>query len=233
MRLLPSSTSVRRSRALLTATLLLTLVAVASLSTGGAAHADHDGSPVATEIKLFVPWLPNNMLNPGVTVTGREMLMGNPNLPSDCQSGSFSTQRPDAWRCVTADPCFAPLFGDGTVVACAAAPWRGEVRLLTLSRPLPGPEQCRMTPNACPRELDLTSQPWAIELANGAKCTAFTGTRTAVAGMIITRGCDDGGGIASPGPTETFDKTLPLWRAFYLARDAYVVEQVDVWIVWY
>lgn len=232
MRLLSATTAHLYPRTLRGVVLLLSLVALAAAIPGEAARADHEPS-AATQIKLFVPWLPNSTLNPGVTVTGREMFMGNPNLPSDCQTGSITTQRPDAWRCGTADPCFAPPFGDRTVVACARAPWLGEVTLLTLSRPLPSPEQCRMTPTECPRDLDLTNQPWAIELANGARCTAFTGTRAFVAGMIITHGCDDGGSIASPGPQLTLDKTLPRWRAFYLPRDGFVIEQVDALVIWY
>ena len=232
MRLLSAIAGRVRPRTLAGVMLLMAVIALTSAFPGQAARADHDPSAV-TQIKLLAPWLPNGTLNPGVTVTGREMFTGNPNLPSDCQAGAITTQRPDGWRCGIADPCFAPPFGDRTVVACAGAPWRSEVSLLTLSRPLPSPEQCRMTPNECPRDLDLTSQPWAVELANGARCTAFTGTRAFVAGMIITHGCDDGGGIANPGPQLTLDKTLPLWRAFYLPRDGFVIEQVDVLVVWY
>ncbi len=218
--------SVMRSRVARIWLLVALLGGVLFLSAAGAGptvHADHD-HPDATQVKFFVPWMTNGMLNPALTVRARNPFEG-------CQTGAITTQRPDAWRCGTADPCFAPPFGDRTVVACAGAPWRSEVSLLTLSRPLPSPEQCRMTPNECPRDLDLTSQPWAVELANGAKCTAFTGTRSVVAGMIIAYGCDDGGSMAAANEA-TFDKTLPVWRAFYLAGDGFVVEQVDVLVVW-
>src|SRR3712207_1107294 len=155
---------------------VMLLVAVAAASRPDRAAAQPLDYPRATEVKLFVPWMPNGRLNPPVTVTGREMFMGNPNLESDCQTGSISTQRPDAWRCGTADPCFAPTLFSATEVACATAPWNNEVVVLTLGRPLPGPEQCSAAPTNCPRELDLDSPPWALELANGARCRAFTGT---------------------------------------------------------
>lgn len=218
-----------RNAALLAATILGLMLAL-TFAPGRSVHAQDGSSPRATQTKFFVPWQ-GNMLNPALTVRSRENFMGNPILSSDCQAGAITTERPDAWRCGTADPCFAPFFGDRTTVACSSAPWSGEVVVLTLSRPLPTAEQCSATPTECPRPLDLTSPPWAVELANGAKCTALTGTRTPVAGMITAYGCDDGGGIAAPDEA-TFDKTLPLWRAFYMARDAYTIEQVEVLTVW-
>jgi len=187
----------------------------------------------ATEVKIFVPWQPNGMLNPSIVVRSREPLMGNPNLASDCQSGSIADQRPDAWRCVTADPCFAPLFGDRMTVACSNAPWSNEVVLLQLSRPLPTPQECSAMMGACPRPLDLNSPPWAIELANGARCTASTGTISSVAGIGLVYGCDDGGQIGVADRNGPFDKSLPQWRALYLPKDGTVMSQVGVLTVWY
>jgi hypothetical protein len=208
-------------------------LATASLKTGGAVAQPAGDGQTATEVKLFAPWMPNGMLNPGVTVTGREMFEGNPNLASDCQSGSISTQRPDAWRCGTADPCFSASPFSATEVACATAPWNGSVVLLTLSRPLPGPDACMAMPTNCPRPLSLSNPPWALELANGAKCTAFTGTISSVAGLGLVYGCDDGGSVGVANRNAPFDTSQPQWRAFYLARDAFVVEQVGVLTVWY
>jgi hypothetical protein len=219
--------------------LLLTLLALVAFATLVAwapptpAVAQSTDGPQATQIKFFVPWLPNGTLNPAVTVTGRETFMGNPNLPSDCQTGSISTQRPDAWRCGTADPCFAPTPFSAAEVACSTEPWNNQVVILTLSRPLPGPEQCSMTPTDCPRQLDLDSPPWAVELANGARCRAFTGTISMAAGLSLVYGCEGGGFIGIPSRDAPFDKTLPLWRAFYLPENGTVIEQADVLTVWY
>ena len=210
----------------------IALVIAASFQPDRAVAQSPDGPP-ATEIKLFVPWLPNGSLNPSVTVTGRETFMGNPNLESDCQSGSIATQRPDAWRCGTADPCFAPTLFSATEVACATEPWNNQVVLLTLSRPLPGPEQCSAAPMNCPRGLDLDSPPWAVELANGVRCRTFTGTISTVAGLGLVYGCEGGGYVGIPSRSAPFDKTLPLWRAFYLPENGSVIEQVGVLVVWY
>ena len=212
---------------------MFVLTAVAASSQPERALAQSADGPRATEIKFFVPWLPNGTLNPSVTVTGREMFMGNPNLESDCQTGSISTQRPDAWRCGTADPCFAPTLFSATEVACSTEPWNNQVVLLTLGRPLPGPEQCSAAPTSCPRQLDLNSPPWAVELANGARCHAFTGTISTAAGLGLVYGCEGGGFVGIPNRTAAFDKTLPLWRAFYLPENGSVIEQVDVLVVWY
>jgi hypothetical protein len=215
------------------ALLAVILLAFAASPRPEPALAQASDGPQATEIKLFVPWLPNGTLNPSVTVRGREMFTGNPNLASDCQSGSISTQRPDAWRCGTADPCFAPTLFSATEVACSIAPWDNDAVILMLSRPLPGPEQCRMTPTDCPRQLDLDSLPWAVELANGARCRAFTGTISEAAGLSLTHFCEGGGSMGIPSRDAPFDKTLPLWRAFYLPENGTVIEQVDVLVVWY
>ena len=212
---------------------VVVLAAVAPVSHQDHVMAQSSDRRQATEIKLFVPWLPNGTLNPAINVTGREMFMGNPNLESDCQSGSISTQRPDAWRCITADPCFAPTLFSATEVACSTAPWDNQVVILTLSRPLPGPEQCSATPTNCPRQLDLDSPPWALELANGARCRAFTGTISTAAGLSLIYGCEGGGFVGVASRSEPFDKTLPLWRAFYLPENGTVIEQVDVLVVWH
>jgi hypothetical protein len=210
--------------------LVAVVVAFFALGHDGTAHAQPQ---TLTEIKLFAPWLPNGMLNPAITVRSREMFMGNPNLPSDCQSGAISTQRPDAWRCVTADPCFAPTPYSAREVACATEPWANEVVLLTLSRPLPGPDECRASPNICPRQLDLDTPPWALELANGARCRLFTGTISTVAGLAMLYACDNGATVGVADRESPFDKSLPQWRAFYLPANGTAVVQVGVLVAWH
>lgn len=213
--------------------LIVVAVAAAMIAFGSERATAVAQTPAPTEIKLFAPWLPNGMLNPAITVTAREMFMGNPNLPSDCQAGAISTQRPDAWRCGTADPCFAPTPFSAREVACATNPAANEVVLLTLSRPLPGPEQCSAMANSCPRALDLDSTPWVLELANGATCRTFTGTISSVGGLGLVYGCDDGGSVGVADRNAPFDKSLPQWRAFYLPRNGTAVVQVGVLVAWH
>jgi hypothetical protein len=212
--------------------LLAVFVVMAIRDTRTAAVAATQEPP--TQTKFFVPWLPDRTLNPAITVRLREPFMGNPNLASDCQSGAITTERPDAWRCGTADPCFAPPFAlNVTVVACASAPWTNEVVLLELSRPLPTPTECRdMQPAACPGPVSLSGQPWAVDLANGARCTHMTGTIPTQAGLGLVYACDNGGSIGVVDRDEPFDTSLPQWRAFYLAENGVTIEQVGMLVVW-
>lgn len=218
-------------RFLSAAAMLALILAIGAAGPDPVARAtgEHDQQ---TQTKFFVPWLPDGTLNPAVTVTARNEFMGNPNFPSDCQSGAVSTQRPDAWRCGTADPCFSPTLFSATTVACGRAPWSNEVVLLTLSRPLPSPEQCSMMENSCPRQLDLNSPPWALELANGARCSIFAGTISSQAGLSLLYGCEDGGFVGIADRDAPFDTSQPQWRAFYAPKDGTVIEQVGILVVW-
>src|SRR3954449_2249291 len=85
----------------------------------GAVHAQQPDA--ATEIKIFVPISPDGTLNPALSVRSRDSFPP----PFTCQAGSITTQRPDAWRCGTDDPCFSPAFADPSapnpVLTCAIA----------------------------------------------------------------------------------------------------------------
>ena len=154
-------------------TLLVLVVVVGMLVVGsrpGDLRADDEAD--GTYIKLFVPFTqPGSQLNPALRVRAQVTFQGNPEInQGSCQSGSARTTRPDAWRCGTADPCFAPL-GDESVLACPSDPWSGEVTLLTVP-PLPSIEQCRQGPPFCRQELDLTASPgrWSWPTAPAARC---------------------------------------------------------------
>src|ERR671932_1856431 len=189
--------------------------------------------PAATQIKFLLPWQPDGTLNPALQVRGRESLPP----PFGCQGGGAG-QRPDSWRCGTADPCYAPPpFAAQTTVACATSPWSSEVVLLDLQTPLRTVEECR-TPPLCRLPVDLTSPPWALELANGARCTQFRGTLPIVEAMRFLYGCahPDGSpaGLAGgPTATDEVDRSQPLWRVFFLGEGSYVIEQVAVPVAWY
>jgi hypothetical protein len=229
----------RTVKALLHPRPLLLAVALAALaglaSVDAVVRAGDDDGPERTQVKIYTPWLPNGMLNPAVTVRmTTPNFEGNPNLPSPCQSGSISTQRPDAWRCVTADPCFSPTPYSATQVACSNSPWSNEVVLLQLSRPLPGPQECSMMPRDCPPDdVNLNSPPWALELANGAQCTKFTGTISSLGGLGLVYGCNDGGSVGIANEMMPFDTSDPLWHAFYLPMGGTAFEQVAITVAWY
>jgi hypothetical protein len=213
------------------------LVVVGTLAFGlRASVSSAQQASAATQIKIFVPWNPDGTLNPTLQVSSRDSF---PDL--QCQSGSISTTRPDAWRCGTDDPCFAPLFAapssDGSVMlACAAkGPWAGSVQLLTVTTPLRSADDCK-TPPLCRQPLDLSRNPWAVELANGVRCTLFTGTISSEGGVGMVYGCanPDGTPAGTAGTAKDgLDRSQPLWQVFYHAPGDYVLSQTGVLVAWY
>lgn len=183
--------------------------------------------PSATEIKIFVPFNPRGELNPNLQVGGRVTV-------PQCQAGAITTTRPDAWRCVTADPCFVPQFiGNQMELACANNPWSGEVTLLTIEMPLQSQDECMAGPPLCRQQLNLDRAPWALELANGARCTLFTGTISSLAGVGQTYGCTNPMGTAGGATQGVVDRTEPLWRVFFLPDGDFVMADVAVVVAWY
>ena len=69
--------------------------------------------------------------------------------------------------------------------------------------------------------------PWAIELANGDRCTLLTGATAVLADERINYGCESGGSVLGE-----LDRSGPVWMAFYLASDAYASDLVPVAVVW-
>jgi hypothetical protein len=190
--------------------------------------------PAATQIKIFVPFEPDGTVNSSLQVRSRDSF---PDL--QCQSGSIATARPDAWRCGTDDPCFAPLgagLNDQPVtLACATAPWTGSVQLLTLRTQLATPEACK-SPPLCRQSLDLTTNPWAVELTNGVRCTLFTGTISSQGGVGMVYGCSnpDGTPAGEAGVVKQgLDRSQPLWQVFYQAPGDYVLQETGVATAWW
>jgi len=70
--------------------------------------------------------------------------------------------------------------------------------------------------------------PWAIELANGQRCSLFTGAMPPVAGMRINYGCP--GGFQVVGD---IDRSQPVWRVFFQGEKSIALEQVDVAVAWF
>ena len=181
----------------------------------------------APQIKVFVPWLPDGTLNPSLTVSGQVTV-------PECQVGSILSTRPDAWRCGTADPCFAPFPfvppGQENMLVCAGSgPWSGQVVMLTVQTPLASTGDCRKSGN-CRQPIDLTQTPWAIELGNGVRCVKGGGTAAIVAGLGLPYGCaqTDGtpAGLAGPDPTDPNS-------VLYLAPGDDAIVEVPISVAWH
>jgi hypothetical protein len=101
-----------------------------------------------------------------------------------CWTTSVADPVAGAFRCLSGnriyDPCFAPPHAAAPMeVACVPAPWaRAEVLRVTgalpKARPLDG------------------GRPWALRLANGARCVAATGTVPHAAGVDLGFQCGHG-----------------------------------------
>jgi len=173
--------------------------------------------PTRTQIKMLTPWTPAG-LSVGMAVTQK--------LSGNCFTHSLaSPSRPDAWRCMAGnglmDPCYQRILGDEKQLACpVGGPWPANVTLLTLTQPLP--QEDRKEPA---RETVL---PWALELANGQRCTQFTGATAPVAGMRINYGCPDGFIVVGD-----IDRSEPVWRVFSQGEKSIALEQVAVITAWY
>jgi hypothetical protein len=143
-----------------------------------------------------------------------------------CFTGSIaSPTRPDAWRCSSGngilDPCYQRILGDEKQLACpVGGPWPANVVMLTLSQPLPSEPRKEVS-----RESTL---PWALELANGQRCTMFTGATAPVAGMRINYGCP--GGFQAVGD---IDRSQPVWRVLFQGEKSIALEQVDIAVAWF
>jgi len=170
-----------------------------------------------TQLKLLTPYGLGG-LSAALTVIDR--------VNGTCFTQSLaSASRPDAWRCTAGnailDPCYQSVLGDGKELACpVSGPWSANVVLLTLTAPLP-PE----TRKELSRD---NTAPWAIELANGQRCSLFTGATPPVAGMRINYGCP--GGSQAIGD---IDRNQPVWRVFFQGEKSIALEQMDVKVAWF
>ena len=198
-------------------------VAVLCLSValgGGSRRAMAGDSPSRdnrTQIKLLTPFGPNG-LSIGMAVTEK--------VSGKCFAASLaSSSRPDAWRCSSGngllDPCYQRIMGDEKQLACpVGGPWPANVVLLTLNQPLPSEPRKEVS------RADVL--PWALELANGQRCTLFTGATAPVAGMRINYGCP--GGFQVVGD---IDRSQPVWKVFFQGEKSIALEQVDVAVAWF
>lgn len=170
----------------------------------------------ATRVAIFLPFHVNG-LREGVAVSER--------APGRCFAGSLSTAgRPDAWRCNSGDriydPCFEGTQDERTVLLCVDTPWSEHALLLT---PTHAPPRGEANP------ANLTGAlPWAIELANGARCQLLSGATSVSAGLRVNYWCD--GETAVIGD---IDRQAPLWQVFFVPATGTRAERTGVAAVWY
>jgi hypothetical protein len=202
----------------------------------GTPEAGTDTTDVArTDIRYLLPFGPDG-LNPGLTAaTTVEGVCG--------FSSIVALDRPDAWDCISADneifdPCFEPFMMDPEELgqlACITDPFATEVTLLTLTDPLvrekeatdPGPDPAMGMGQDADSAIDPWDLPWALELANGDRCTLLHGTLTVMAGQTVHYGCVEGGMVLG----ET-DRGQPLWTVSYLAEGEVASSLVAVAVAW-
>jgi hypothetical protein len=185
-----------------------------------------------TNLRYVLPFTPDG-LNPGLTATATE--------EGVCGfSSSAALDRPDAWDCISTenaiyDPCFENPFippDEPGQVACLESPFTTDAVVLTLTEPLvrekEAPDASMNASQAPPGvTIEPWDLPWALELANGDRCTLLHGTLTLMAGQVVHYGCADGGMILG----ET-DHSQPVWRVNYLAEGDVASQLVEVVAAW-
>jgi hypothetical protein len=225
--------------------LLVALSALLALAlVGPVMVAAQDATPAAgpsatdvdrTDVRYLLPFGPDG-LNPGLTVSAT--------VDGVCGFSSIvALDRPDAWDCISTDneifdPCFEPFMQDPEELgqlACVEAPFATEVTLLNLTDPLVREKEAA-DPGADP-SLDMAQSaedtlapwdlPWALELANGDRCTLLHGTLSVMAGQTVHYGCVEGGMVL--GQT---DRSQPLWTVSYLADGEVASRLVAVTVAW-
>jgi hypothetical protein len=102
-----------------------------------------------------------------------------------CWTTSIAVPIAGVYRCFAdneiLDPCFAPAVETSPpTLACFADPWHPGT-LLTLRGPLPKDEP-----------VPTDGHPWALQLANGARCVAITGVVPTVDGVTLEYSCASG-----------------------------------------
>jgi hypothetical protein len=196
------------------------LAVAAILLPGSVSLANDPPCSSVTQIKLITPFHDGN-LGIGFAVTARG--------DGECFARSVAVAgRQDAWRCSIGnaihDPCFQNIMGDAKVLACPDGPWTANVTLLTLTRALPADAAA----NDASKTLLKDTMPWALELANGQRCTLFTGATAPIAGMRINYGCP--GGFIAVGE---IDRSRATWRIYFQGEKSVSLDLTDIAVAWY
>lgn len=213
--------------------LLMVVSAFVALSTfgwtvvlGQEATPEPGGSArTRTDIRYAIPF-GSDGLNAALTV--RETLTGT------CIGDSIAvSDRADAFHCLgessqVYDPCFENPFAPSDEpgdLACVPDPFSREVVLLTVEDPLPREKEAAPVQEQDPfAPWDL---PWALELANGDRCTLLGGTLYQLGGQIVYYSCEQNGAVLG-----VVDHDQPLWTVNYLADGDVASSLVDVAVAW-
>lgn len=186
----------QRGRAGVIAVLLAALCSCSGSRPGTPTGGARSTSPVswsgATVVTKFSPY----------SASGALAVAVQDHASGYCWTGSIEVPVAGAYRCLVgndiADPCFAPpRAGTPPTVACLADPWSA-ARVVALTRALPGVEPVGNAAN-----------PWAVQLANGVRCVAVTGTVQSVEGVSLNLSCP-GGTVAG-----ALDNSGPAWHVKY------------------
>ncbi|MBV8345317.1 MAG: hypothetical protein JO190_10040 [Candidatus Eremiobacteraeota bacterium] len=149
----------------------------------------------STRVAMYAPF-GSSGLNQGYRATSK--------THGACWTGSIASQRPDAWRCMVTNSIYDPCFSNPALssVACPSDAFSKNVILIVLDKPIPAHE--RNTGKATP---------WALQLANGARCYMATGATGEVGNMRLNYECSSNGWVLG-NP----DKSRQPWQVFYSAR---------------
>ena len=157
---------------------LVTTVPMAAL--GQEATPEPSTALPRTDTRYVIPFGPDGLI---AGLTARQTLTGT------CTADSITvSDRADAFNCLGEDsqfydPCFENPFSprdEPGEVACIPDPLSSEVVLLTVADPLPREKEALADQGQDPfAPWDL---PWALELANGDRCTLLGGTLYQLAG---------------------------------------------------
>jgi hypothetical protein len=188
-----------------------TVTASVEVSASASPHAD---ALPATAIKIFYQ-------------QDSAILPREPNPGTCFQSSHFDPGRSDVWRCATWDPCFeipTDVPGEAELL-CVSDPWSGNGTRLEVS--VPAHEQY---------QLSDYSKPWALELANGLRCSFVGGGTSSVDGERLNYGCDPEGAIK--WVVGYPDQSSSSWRVRLVEMDQSLItvlgsEDVSVLIAWY
>jgi hypothetical protein len=211
-------------RLLVSLGVLVALVAPVPMAVLGQDATPEPAAAVSrTDMRYFVPFGPDG-LRAALSVTG--------NVAGACVDASITLpDRPDAFDCVGADsgiydPCFENPFAlpeEPGELACIADPFGAEVVVLTVDAPLPREKE----PPAGDDAFAPWDLPWALELANGDRCTLLHGTLFTLAGQTVYYSCEQNGSVLG-----TVDHGHPVWTVSYQADGDVASRLIEVTAAW-